>query len=70
MKVKKIKMIMGKVNRILKKIKIKNLVILICLLAFNTYAWFIYTTKVSLDMTAHVSSWDVDFISKERWCKL
>ena len=51
--------------KIIKKIKLRNLIILVVLLAFNTYAWFIYTTKVSLDLTAHVSAWDVEFVSKE-----
>ena len=57
---------MSKFLKIIKKIKLRNLIILVVLLAFNTYAWFIYTTKVSLDLTAHVSAWDVQFVSKER----
>lgn len=50
-------------KKILKHIKIKNLIILIFLLLFNTYAWFIYATKVSMDLKAHVSSWDIEFVS-------
>ncbi len=57
---------MNKIIKILKKIKLRNLIVLIILLAFNTYAWFIYTTRVSSEITAHVSSWDVEFIAKER----
>ena len=57
---------MQKLIKIMKKIKIKNILILILLLLFNTYAWFIYTTKVSTDLTAHVSAWNVDFVAKER----
>ena len=56
---------MSKFLKIIKKIKLRNLIILVVLLAFNTYAWFIYTAKVSLDLTAHVSAWDVEFVSKE-----
>ena len=56
---------MSKFLKIIKKIKLRNLIILVVLLAFNTYAWFIYTTQVSLDLTAHVSAWDVEFVSKE-----
>lgn len=56
---------MSKFLKIIKKIKLRNLIILVVLLAFNTYAWFIYTTKVSIDLTAHVSAWDVEFVSKE-----
>lgn len=52
---------MEKIVRILKKIKIKNIVILILLLTFNAYAWFIYATRVSSSLSVHVSSWNVEF---------
>lgn len=58
-----IKRIMDKIVKVLKKIKLRNLSILVILLAFNTFAWFIYVTRVSLDLTAHVSSWNVEFVS-------
>ena len=58
-----IKRIMDKIVKVLKKIKLRNLIILIILLAFNSFAWFIYATRVSLDLTAHVSSWNVEFVS-------
>lgn len=44
-----------------KRIKLKTLIILIILLMFNAYAWFVYTTKVSGEMVAHVEAWDVIF---------
>lgn len=50
---------MKMIVKILKKIKIRN--ILILLLIFNTYAWFVYATKVSSSMSVHVSSWNVEF---------
>lgn len=56
---------MDKIIKIMKKIKIRNILILIVLLAFNAYAWFIYTTKVSMDLVAHVTSWDVEFVSEQ-----
>lgn len=56
---------MHKVLKIMKKIKIRNLIILILLLVFNAYAWFVYTTKVSADLSAHVSAWDVQFVAKD-----
>ena len=56
---------MHKVLKIMKKIKIRNLIILILLLVFNAYAWFVYTTRVALDLSAHVSSWDVQFVAKD-----
>lgn len=54
---------MNKLVSLVKKIKIKNLIILILLLAFNTYAWFIYASKVSMDLTVRVSSWNVEFLA-------
>lgn len=46
---------------ICKKIKIRTLIMLIVLLAFNSYAWFIYSNKVSAGMSVHVTSWNVAF---------
>ncbi len=53
----------GKIKKTIKKIKLKHLVILICLLIFNTYAWFIYATEVSTSITAHVTSWNIEFVT-------
>jgi len=47
--------------KIIKKIKIKNIIILILLLIFNTYAWFVYATRVSSEISVHISSWNVQF---------
>lgn len=47
------------------KIKLRTLIILIILLMFNSYAWFVYATKVSGTLTAYVSSWNVSFMVGE-----
>lgn len=52
---------MKRIVKILKKIKIKNIIILILLLSFNTYAWFVYSTKVDSEISVHISSWNVEF---------
>lgn len=52
---------MEKIVRILKKIKIKNIIILILLLIFNAYAWFVYSTRASSSIDVHISSWNVQF---------
>ena len=52
---------MKKIIKIIKIVKIKNIVILILILSFNTYAWFIYATRVSSSLTVHISSWNVEF---------
>lgn len=43
-------------------IKLKTLIIIVVLLIFNSYAWFIFATKVSTGLSAHVTSWDVTFL--------
>ena len=48
-----------------KRIKLRTLILLIILLVFNSYAWFIYASKVSGSLTAHVSSWNVSFEAGE-----
>ncbi len=48
-----------------KYIKLRTLIIIVVLLAFNSYAWFIFATKVSTGITAHVTSWDVTFVVGE-----
>lgn len=44
-----------------KYIKLRTLIILVVLLVFNSYAWFIFATKVSGGLSAHVTSWDITF---------
>lgn len=56
---------MNKIVRILKKIKIKNIIILILLLIFNTYAWFVFATRASSSIDVHISSWNVQFAVEE-----
>ena len=48
-------------KRIKKVIKPKNIIVLIILLTSNTFAWFIYATKVQNEMSAHVGAWDILF---------
>lgn len=58
---KKMMKTMEKITRIIKKIQIKNILILIVLLVFNSYAWFIYATRASSSLDVHISSWNVEF---------
>lgn len=51
--------------RIIKRVKLRTLILLIILLSFNSYAWFIYATKVSGGMNAHITSWNVRFKAGE-----
>ena len=54
-----------KIFKTLKKVKLKNIIILLLILAFNTYAWFIYATKVSMGLEIKVSAWNVEFVAGE-----
>lgn len=42
-------------------LKPSRLIFLIVLLAGNTFAWFIYATKVNSDVSVHVRAWNVVF---------
>ena len=42
-----------------------RLIVLIILLAGNTFAWFIYTTKVDSGISVHVKPWNVVFKAGE-----
>lgn len=54
-----------KIYVVIKKVKLRNIIILILILAFNAYAWFIYATKVATAIDVRVSSWNVEFLSGE-----
>jgi len=57
---------MKKIKKAFKRIKVKNLIILIILLMFNAYAWFVFSTKVSSKIEAHVEAWDIVFQADEK----
>ena len=46
-------------------LKPSRLVFLIVLLSANTFAWFIYATKIDSDVTVHVRAWNIVFESGE-----
>ena len=54
---------MDKIKIILNLIKKYRyfIVITVILLSFNTYAWFMYVTRVDVSLTAKVRSWNVMF---------
>ena len=61
---KKIKNDTSKDNKkgfIKKYVKLRTLIILVVLLVFNSYAWFVFATRVSGGLSAHVTSWNVTF---------
>ncbi len=50
-----------KQRRIKNRVTIRTLFLLSITLIFNTYAWFLYLTTVSSNITAHVEAWHVQF---------
>lgn len=44
-----------------RRLKLQTLFMLSLTLIFNTYAWFLYVTTVSTNMTVHVDAWSVNF---------
>lgn len=48
-------------RRRLRRLKIRTLFMLSFTLIFNAYAWFLYITTVSTNMTVHVEAWSVNF---------
>lgn len=49
------------IKKVFKKVKLSTILLLFFLLSTNVFAWFIYTTKVDSNITAHVKAWDVSF---------
>lgn len=54
-------MIKSKKKRLFGKVRLSTLFLLAITLASNSFAWFIYTTKVSSNITAKVREWKVTF---------
>ena len=46
---------------ILKKISLPRLVLLIFFVMTNTFAWFIYSTKIDSSISVHVKAWNIMF---------
>lgn len=51
-------------KKVIKKIKLSHLVVLVVLLAVNSYAWFIFVNTVSTDVGVHVRSWKIDVVDE------
>ena len=47
------------------KIKLSRIIFLIVLVSANTFAWFIYATKVDSNISVHVRAWNIVFQAGE-----
>lgn len=48
-----------------KRIKLSSLIMLLLTFSMNSFAWFIYATKVDSSITAKVKAWKVQFVTGE-----
>ena len=48
-----------------KRVKLSTLLLLVITCASTSFAWFIYSTKVSAGITAHIESWEILFTNSE-----
>ncbi len=48
-------------KRIFKKVRLRTILLLSLTLVTNSFAWFIYSTKVSNNIQAYVKAWNVAF---------
>ena len=48
-----------------KRIKLRTLLFLLITLTSNTFAWFVYNTKIENNITTSVKSWKITFINGE-----
>lgn len=46
---------------IFKRVRLSTLILLVITFSSTTFAWFIYATKVSGSITAHIDSWEIMF---------
>ena len=48
-----------------KVLKPTRLIFLIVLIASNTFAWFVYSTKIDSSVSVHIKAWDIVFENDE-----
>lgn len=49
---------------LLKRVRISTLILLLITLGSSTFAWFLYATKVSVGITAHIEAWNILFTNE------
>lgn len=50
---------------IFKRTRITTILLLLITFASSTFAWFIYATKVSVGITAHIEAWNILFTNED-----
>lgn len=49
------------IKRLIKRVRFSTLLLLAILFASNSFAWFVYSTRVQNNISAHVRAWSVAF---------
>lgn len=50
---------------IIKRVRISTLILLLITFSSTTFAWFVYATKISTGLTAHIESWNILFTNED-----
>ena len=50
---------------VIKRVRISTLILLLISFSSTTFAWFIYATKISAGISAHIETWDVKFVADD-----
>ncbi len=50
---------------IIKRVRISTLILLLITFSSTTFAWFVYATKISAGITAHIDSWNILFTAQD-----
>ena len=48
-----------------KRVRVRTLIFLVITSAATSFAWFVYSTKVTAGLTAHIESWNILFTDSE-----
>lgn len=60
---KELKIVLRKLREAL---GLKTIIFLIVLLSFNTYAWFVFSSRVDTEMGAKVRAWNITFLQADQ----
>lgn len=53
------------IKKLKRSLRLKLIFVIAIFLSFNTFAWFIYSSKVENSITAHVRAWRIEFEAGE-----
>lgn len=52
------------IKLLFKRVRLSTLLLLLITLCSSTFAWFLYATKVSVGITAHIEAWNILFTNE------